>query len=135
LAAGAIVIGPMHRNEVVMGWIRSLAVLAMLAGLQACTLTKTVVHNFADLDDHRIFANREVPRAGPTSALRALPREPWFLAEIDVPDETGAPWRLTDYLAHTRTAAFIVLHEDRVLLERYGRGYDRHSLLNSFSAA
>ncbi len=118
-----------------MGCIKTLAVLATLAGLQACTLTKTVVHNFADLDDHRIFANREVPRGGPTSALRGLPREPWFLAELSVPDEKGAAWPLDDYLAHTRTAAFVVLHEDRVVLERYGRGYDRHSLLNSFSIA
>lgn len=118
-----------------MGWIKTLAVMAALAGLQACTLTRTVVHNFADLDDHRIFANREVPGSGPASPLRGLPREPGFLADLSVPDETGATWRLDDYLAHTRTAAFVVLHEDRVVLERYGRGHDRHSLLNSFSIA
>ena len=121
-----------------MGWIKSLAVLALLAGLQACTLTKAVVHNFADLDDHRIFANREVAGpAGPAdpSALRNLPQEPWFLAELAVPDERGASFKLDDYLARTRTAAFVVLHEDRVVLERYGRGYDRQSLLNSFSIA
>ena len=88
-----------------MGWIKSLAVLALLAGLQACTLTKAVVHNFADLDDHRIFANREVAGpAGPAdpSALRNLPQEPWFLAELAVPDERGASFKLDDYLARTR---------------------------------
>lgn len=125
-----------------MGWTKTVAALAAalvalatLASLQANTLTRTVIHNFADLDDHRIFANREVPRAPQASALRGLPREPWFLAELSVPDEKGATWRLDDYLAHTRTAAFVVLHEDRVVLERYGRGYHRHSLLNSFSIA
>ncbi|MBL8345041.1 MAG: serine hydrolase [Rubrivivax sp.] len=125
-----------------MGWIKRLAavaILATLAGLQACTLTKTVVHNFADLDDHRIFANREVAGPAQVSPLRGLRQEPWFLAGLAVPDETGTEpgktWKLDDYLAHTRTAAFVVLHEDRVVLERYGRGYDRHSLLNSFSIA
>jgi CubicO group peptidase (beta-lactamase class C family) len=118
-----------------MGWFRIIATIAALVGLPACTLTKTVVHNFADLDDHRIFANREVPHFGQASPLRELPREPWFLAELPVPDETGTAWQLDDYLARTRTAAFIVLHEDRIVLERYGRGYDRHSLLNSFSIA
>jgi CubicO group peptidase (beta-lactamase class C family) len=122
-----------------MGWTKRLAILATLAGLQACTLTKTVVHNFADLDDHRIFANREVAGPAQVSPLRGLRQEPWFLAGLAVPDETGAePGKtrtLDDYLAHTRTAAFVVLHEDRVVLERYGRGYDRHSLLNSFSIA
>lgn len=122
-----------------MGWTKRLAILATLAGLQACTLTKTVVHNFADLDDHRIFANREVAGPAQVSPLRGLRQEPWFLAGLAVPDETGAEpgntRKLDDYLAHTRTAAFVVLHEDRVVMERYGRGYDRHSLLNSFSIA
>lgn len=118
-----------------MGSIKSLAIIATLTGLQACTLAKTIVHNFADLDDHRIFANREVRNAEQASPLRALRNEPIFLAALPVPDETGATARLDDYLVRTRTAAFIVLHEDRVVLERYGRGYDRHSLLNSFSIA
>ncbi len=118
-----------------MGCTKALAILALLSGLQACTQTKTVVHNFADLDDHRIFANREVAAPAQASPLRGLRQEPWFLAELAVPDETGATWRLDDYLARTRTAAFAVLHEDRVVLERYGRGYDRHSLLNSLSIA
>lgn len=121
-----------------MGWTRSLALLALpavLAGLQACTLSRTVVHNFADLDDHRIFANREVAGPADVSHLRGLPQEPTFLADLAVADEKGTRFRLDDYLAHTRTAAFVVLHEDRVVLERYGRGYDQRSLLNSFSIA
>jgi CubicO group peptidase (beta-lactamase class C family) len=125
----------MHSTEINMGRIKSLVIPAALAGLQACTLTKTVAHNFADLDDHHIFANREVAGPAKVSPLRGLRQEPWFLAELAVPDETGAAWKLDDHLAHTRTAAFVVLHEDRVVLERYGRDYDRHSLLNSFSIA
>jgi CubicO group peptidase (beta-lactamase class C family) len=125
----------MDTTEVTMGCTKTIAILATLAGLQACTLTKTVVHNFADLDDHRIFANRVVPRAALASPLRGLRHEPPFVAELLVPDENGTSWRLDDYLARTRTAAFVVLHEDRVVLERYGRGYDQHSLLNSFSIA
>jgi CubicO group peptidase (beta-lactamase class C family) len=131
----------MDNNEVTMGRSKSFAIFAgialfaALAGLPACTLTKTLVHNFADLDDHRIFPNRVVERAAQASPLRGLRQEPPFVAELLVPDETGTTWRLDDYLAHTRTAAFIVLHEDRIVLERYGRGYDQHSLLNSFSIA
>ncbi|MBL8316062.1 MAG: serine hydrolase [Rubrivivax sp.] len=118
-----------------MGWIKSLAIVSLLLSLQACTWTRTLVHNFADLDDHRIFANREVPPAAQASALRGLRQPPQFLAALAVPDETGASRKLEDYLAQTRTAAFIVVHEDRVVLERYGRGYDQFSLLNSFSIA
>lgn len=66
-----------------MGWIRSLAVMALLSCLNACTPIRTLVHHFVDL-------------------------------------------------AHPRTAAFVVPHEDRVVPERYGRGDERQSLLNSF---
>jgi CubicO group peptidase (beta-lactamase class C family) len=128
----------MPTTEVVMGCFKTLAILATLAalaGLQACTVTKTLVHNFADLDDHRIFANRSVAAGGQASPLRGLRQEPSFLGELQVPGESGAAAPLDDVLAQTRTAAFIVLHEDRVVLERYGRGYDQHSLLNSFSIA
>jgi len=54
---------------------------------------------------------------------------------MKVPDETGATRPLAAYLEDTRTAAFIVMHEDRVVYERYARGYDERSLLNSFSIA
>ena len=73
-----------------MGWIKALATMALLSGLQACTLSKTVVHPFADLDDHRILASREVAASVGPSALRSLPQEPWFLADLAVLDETGA---------------------------------------------
>jgi CubicO group peptidase (beta-lactamase class C family) len=100
-----------------------------------CTAVKTVVHNFADLDDHRIFANRTVESARDVSALRTLSRVPRFVAEMRVPDERGATRRLDEYLDETRTAAFIVMRDDRIVYERYGRGFDERSLLNSFSIA
>ncbi len=88
-----------------MGCTKIIAVLATPACLQACTLTRTIVHDVADLDDHRIFANRVVPPSARTSPLRGLRHEPSFLAELPVPDETGAFARLDDYLASTCTAA------------------------------
>lgn len=118
-----------------MGWFGFVAIITALVGLPACTLSRTLVHNFADLDDHRIFANREVRRGDHTSPLRGLPLEPGFLARLPVPGEDGNPVALEDELARTRTAAFVVLHEDRIVMERYGRGYSRTSLLNSFSIA
>jgi CubicO group peptidase (beta-lactamase class C family) len=122
-----------------MNWTKLITLItalsAIILGLTGCTLTKTIAHNFADLDDHRIFANREVAPAPQASPLRSLQGEPAFWADLPVPDASGNSWALDDYLAHTRTAAFVVLHQDRVVLERYGRGYNAQSLLNSFSIA
>ena len=114
---------------------KPLAALAAFGLIQGCTFTKTVVHNFADLDDHRIFDNRMVETAGTPSHLRTLPRVPRFVAEMRVPDEKGKTWDLGAYLDDTRTAAFVVMHEDRIVYERYSRGFDDKSLLNSFSIA
>ncbi|MBL8391016.1 MAG: serine hydrolase [Candidatus Accumulibacter sp.] len=55
--------------------------------------------------------------------------------EFTFRDENGVSTRLAQYLEHTRTAAFAVLHNNRIVYERYGRGYDERSLLNSFSIA
>lgn len=101
----------------------------------ACTAVRTVVHNFPDLDDHRIFANRAVEPSPQPSRLRTLRRVPRFLQQLRVPDEKGRFHALDQYLEDTRTAAFIVLREDRIVYERYGRGFSEDSLLNSFSIA
>lgn len=100
-----------------------------------CTAVRTVIHNFADLDDYRIFANRTIANGVTPSPLRTLAGAPGFLVDLKVPDETGALVRLDRYLDSTRTAAFIVMRDDRIVYERYARGFDQRSLLNSFSIA
>ena len=118
-----------------MNLTKHIAAIAAVGCLQGCTFTRTVIHNFADLDDHLIFANRVVEPAAQPSQLHTLPRVPRFVAEMKVPDELGRTWPLDAYLDETRTAAFVVIREDRVVYERYGRGFDESSLLNSFSIA
>lgn len=118
-----------------MNLAKPLATLAAAALIQGCTLAKTVVHNSADLDDHTIFANRTVPAATARSELRSLARVPGFLSRIRFADETGRMHDLPGYLEGTRTAAFVVLRDDRIVYEHYARGYGERSLLNSFSIA
>ncbi|MEO6435250.1 MAG: serine hydrolase [Tepidisphaeraceae bacterium] len=103
--------------------------------LGGCTAARTAVHNFANLDDHRIFAKRSIARGSQASLLRTFSRVPRFVAEMEVPDESGAVRPLDHYLDDTRTAAFIVLRDDRIVYERYARGFNQRSLLNSFSIA
>jgi CubicO group peptidase (beta-lactamase class C family) len=118
-----------------MNLTKHIAAIAALGCIQGCTLVKTVVHNTADLDDHRIFANRAVATADAPSGLRTLARVPAFIAQLQVPDENGGIHDLDRYLDDTRTAAFVVMRDDRIVYERYARGFDERSLLNSFSIA
>ncbi len=103
--------------------------------LQGCTLMAVIVHNFPGLDDGRIFAARTVVRPAAASPLRSLAGGSRVFDEFTFRDENGVSARLAPYLEQTRTAAFVVLHNDRIVYERYGRGYDERSLLNSFSIA
>jgi CubicO group peptidase (beta-lactamase class C family) len=114
---------------------KHIAAIAAIGCIQGCTGLKTAVHNFADLDDHGIFANRAVAAAPQPAALRSLVRVPQFMSQLRVPDEDGVERPLIEYLDRTSTAAFVVLRDDRIVYERYARGYDERSLLNSFSIA
>ena len=114
---------------------KHIAAIAAIGCIQGCTAVKTMVHNFADLDDHRIFSNRAVEPARNPAALRTLPRVPGFIASLQVPDESGRLQPLDDYLDATRTAAFVVMRDDRIVYERYARGFDERTAFNSFSIA
>jgi len=122
-------------NRIVCGCLVILAASALGGCMHGRTLLSTVVHNFPDLDDYRIFANRTVGRGTQSSRLRTLPRTPSFMAGLRVPDGEGGTRTLERYLEDTRTAAFLVVHDERIVLERYAPGYDARSLFNSFSIA
>jgi CubicO group peptidase (beta-lactamase class C family) len=115
--------------------MKHIAAVAAATCLSGCTFTRTVIHNVADLDDHAIFANRTVAAAAHPTELPALPATPRFVKAMQVPDGSDATQGLDAYLAQTQTAAFIVVHDGVIVHERYGRGYDERSLLNSFSIA
>jgi CubicO group peptidase (beta-lactamase class C family) len=119
-----------------MDFVKHLAsVAAAVAILQGCTLIKTIVHNFPDLDDHRNFASRTIDGPDVPSPLRTLARVPRFMTELEVPGRNGRTSRIGEYLDHTHSAAFVVMHDDRIVFERYAQGHDERSLLNSFSIA
>jgi len=106
-----------------MDLLKHIALVATLALAQGCTFVRAVVHNYPDLDDHRIFANRTIARAGTPSPLRRCPAT------------ASLPAGLEQHLADTRTAAYLVVQGDCLVTERYAAGYDERSLLNSFSIA
>jgi CubicO group peptidase (beta-lactamase class C family) len=108
------------------------AVLALLPG---CTLVRTLIHNFPDLDDQAVFASRTIDGPKLPSQLRALDHVPSFMAELRVQGAGGGISRIGEYLDLTRTVAFVVMHDDRIVFERYAHGHDARSLLNSFSIA
>ena len=86
---------------------------------------KALYHNFADIDDHLIFQQRKV-KAPAVPARWAISR-----AYNKVP----LPPALNQLHQELESVAFLVVHRDSILLEKYWEGYSEESLSNSFSVA
>ena len=84
----------------------------------------------ADIDDQYRFPARTIPAGDDPSPLPEGP-------EIDVLEPPGDT-TVSDFdgfLRRTGTRAFLILHEDRLVYERYFDGADRQSRHTSFSVA
>lgn len=87
----------------------------------------------AGVDDRLRFESRPVPKGDEVLALRASALPDGVLDRVSLPD--GTTTGLDELLERTRTTSFIVLRDDRVLLESYPQGGDREDPVTSFSVA
>jgi CubicO group peptidase (beta-lactamase class C family) len=91
------------------------------------TLARALIWRESDVGDQYRFPARRIPNGAHTSPLPA---------DVDadlVLSREGKP--LDEILRETDTLAFVVVHHDRVVRERYFGGAGRNSLQTSFSAA
>ncbi|MFB6318535.1 serine hydrolase domain-containing protein [Saccharicrinis sp. FJH54] len=84
---------------------------------------RALIYLTVDIDDYKIFNNREVVAADP---------EPWEKApsygEVKIPDN----W--VDSLAQYNTVAYAIIKDSMLFLDEYWMGYSDSSYSNSFSA-
>jgi hypothetical protein len=65
-----------------------------------------------------------------------LPLDNPYSSQIEaIARDTSNGESLEDYLEASGTTAFLVVHDDQLLYERYFSGYDRTSMHTSFSMA
>jgi len=88
-------------------------------------LYQVILHNYAGLDDYKIFQNRTVSRGNP---------QQWeFAKEYNSKQLTGAEEKfLRDEM---KSVAFLVVKNNKIIFEKYWEGYGPASLSNSFSMA
>ena len=91
------------------------------------TIARALVWRESDVGDQDRFPARQIPAGARTSPLRAG-------VEADLP-VSGEGEGLDGFLHETDTLAFLVVHDDRLVHERYFDGATRESLQTSFSAA
>jgi CubicO group peptidase (beta-lactamase class C family) len=91
------------------------------------TIARAMIWRESDVGDQDRFPARPIPAGARTSSLRA-----GVEADLVVSAEGKG---LDELLRETDTLAFLVVHEDRLVHERYFDGATRESLQTSFSAA
>jgi len=99
-------------------------------------LTRTIFWGESDYKDLEKFPARTIHNAPPTSRFDRLPANNPYAARIETIGRDSANGEsLEDYLESSGTTAFLVVHDDKLLYERYFNGYDESSLNTSFSMA
>jgi CubicO group peptidase (beta-lactamase class C family) len=121
-----------RRWLVVTGGVLALLIAAVLgvylwarSSTDESTFARALIWRESDIGDQHRFPARRIPAGGRASPLRAGAE-----ADFVVRGE-----RLDEFLRGTDTLAFLVVHDDRLVHERYFDGATRASLQTSFSAA
>jgi CubicO group peptidase (beta-lactamase class C family) len=123
-----------RRWFVVAGGVFALLIVAVLgvygwawSSTDDSTIARAMIWRESDVGDQHRFPARRIPAGARMSPLRA-----GVQADLVVSgEETG----LDEFLRETETLAFLVVHDDRLVHERYFDGATRESLQTSFSAA
>jgi CubicO group peptidase (beta-lactamase class C family) len=123
-----------RRRLLVAGGVLALLVAAVLgvyvwarSSTDESTFARALIWRESDIGDQHRFPARRIQAGVRASPLRAG-------AEVDLV-VSGERKGLDEFLRETDTLAFLVVHEDRLVHERYFDGATRESLQTSFSAA
>jgi CubicO group peptidase (beta-lactamase class C family) len=83
----------------------------------------------------RYSPTRTIHNAPPTSRVDKLPAANPYASQIDTIARDSTNGSLEEYLDASGTSAFLVIHDDELLYEKYFDGYDKNSIQTSFSMA
>ncbi|MEO5584623.1 MAG: serine hydrolase [Flavobacteriales bacterium] len=111
--------------------LKALVFLFACLTLGSCTVGRFFIYNFADTNDHRKFPSRELPASPKPFHYAEAVKE----KELNTLAKNGDKIPLEVLLEEHRTVAFLVIHHDTVVYERYFKGYDPSRIHTSFSVA
>jgi CubicO group peptidase (beta-lactamase class C family) len=98
-------------------------------------LTRSVFWGESDYKDLERFPARTIHNAPPVFRFDSLPTNNPYASQIEDIARDSSNGSLEDYLDASGTTAFLVIHDDKLLYERYFNGYDETSVNTSFSMA
>ena len=98
-------------------------------------LTRTIFWRESDYKDLERFPAATVHNAPPAFRFNKLPADNPYAFQIEAIGNRTTNGSLVDYLQASGTTAFLVVHDDDLVYERYFNGYNERSLNTSFSMA
>jgi CubicO group peptidase (beta-lactamase class C family) len=98
-------------------------------------LTRAIFWRESDYKDYEKFPARTIHNAPPTFRLDELPADNPYASQIESIANTYNNGSFEGYLDSSGTTAFLVVHDDELVYERYSDGYDETSVHTSFSMA
>ena len=102
-----------------------LITLTLLLG--SCQLGRFVFYNFADINDHKKFPSRPLIADSTTFSFHHTDAGKFPKEIEDMP--------LDEFLIAHKTVAFLIIKNDTIQYEKYFDGYERESIVPSFSMA
>jgi CubicO group peptidase (beta-lactamase class C family) len=120
------------------GSLLLLALVAVVVGYLSAPsfyLTRTIFWGESDYKDLQRFPARTIHNAPPVSHFDKLPADNPYASQIEAVGGDSSNGSLERYLQASGTTAFLVIHDDKLLYERYFNGYDQRSVNTSFSMA
>jgi CubicO group peptidase (beta-lactamase class C family) len=124
----------LRRGFLIAGGVLALLVAAVLgvygwawSSTDESTFARALIWRESDIGDQHRFPARQIP-----AGARASPLPAGVETELA---RSGREEPLDEFLREADTLAFLVVHEDRLVHERYFDGATRESLQTSFSAA
>jgi CubicO group peptidase (beta-lactamase class C family) len=98
-------------------------------------LTRATFWRESDYKDLERFPAATVHNAPPAFRFNELPADNPYTSQIKAIGNRSTNGSLVDYLEASGTTAFLVIHDDELVYERYFNGYNERSLNTSFSMA
>ncbi|MDP4762805.1 MAG: beta-lactamase family protein, partial [Salibacteraceae bacterium] len=95
--------------------------------LTSCQLGRFVYYNFANITDYKIFPSRALLSDSASFKFQTTEKGK-SPKELD-----GVPF--DKYLKESKTVAFLIIKNDTIQYEKYFNGYERESIVASFSMA
>ena len=109
----------------------TLFAFATIMLLPTCQVGRFVYYNFAGIEDYKIFPSRTIANSGEKFFFQTA-TNPKFPKTTTV---NGKQKTLDEYLSENKTVAFLIIKNDSIQYEKYFAGYDKQSIVPSFSMA